>query len=279
MQAAAAGRRGEFWNGLLGSRSGEGNRCQPDSPGGEESAVPTPERGLIETVRCIDGAAPLLARHQERLSTSWSSWFGGAPPDLAELAGAAIAATRGGSGLVRITCLAGRRAAKAPTAEIRVATRPLVAPPPRVRVALSPQPRLEPAAERMHKQADRRWVEVHAVRAMDETLVWDDRHGLLEGTRTNLFVLRGRELVTPAVRFGLVAGVFRAELIARAARLRFRVSEREVHAVDFVDCDALLLTGSGVGVVAVAELDGRSVGNAAGRELARRIRTQIVERG
>ncbi|MBM4015356.1 MAG: hypothetical protein FJ293_10390 [Planctomycetes bacterium] len=240
----------------------------------EEAVVPSETRGLLETIRCRDGVAPLLARHQERLAGSWRHWFRGAPPALVEIAGSAIAATRGVGGLVRI---AFARNGREPA--IAVTRRPLPPAPRHCRVAIAATARMEPAAERSVKQLDRAWVERLAVAGVDETLVFDDEHGLLEGTRSNLFVWRGRELVTPPVASGLVPGVVRAEWIARAAEFGLTVVERAVTANDLRRCGALVLTGSGLGVVAVAECDGRPVGSASGREAVRRVRTRLLSGG
>lgn len=232
--------------------------------------------GLLETVRCIAGEAPLLWRHQERLARSWSSWFRGVPPDLAEVAGAAIAASRGGSSLVRISCL---RVAPDRAPRVEVESRPLPSVPSPLRVALAGLPRSEPPEERCHKQADRRWVTALSLPGVDETLVWDDDHGLLEGTRSNLFVLKGTTLVTPAIECGLVPGVVRAELVAAAPSLGLDLVEATVAPIDLATCDALLLTGCGIGVAAAHECDGRAIGTASGRARAAELRAKLLPGG
>lgn len=143
-------------------------------------------------------------------------------------------------------------------------------------MAIAAAPRREPPEVRRHKQADRRWVEQLAVAGADETLAWDAAHGLLEGTRSNVFVLRGDELSTPPVGNGLVPGVVRAELIARVGALRLAVVERSLGAIDLRECDALLLTGSGMGVVVAASCDGRAAGTPAGRARAARLRAAFA---
>ncbi|MSR45661.1 MAG: hypothetical protein EXS13_01105 [Planctomycetes bacterium] len=233
-------------------------------------------RGLLETVRCVDGAAPFLARHQERLATSWSRWFTGAAIDLAAVAGSAIAATKRGRGLVRVACLV---AVRGKSAEVSVTRRPLPPPPARWCVALAPKPRPEPKARRCHKQADRRGIEELTVTGANETLLWDDAHSLLEGTHSNLFVLVGSELITPPVAYGLVPGVVRAELCERAAAFKLTVTERTVTAADLVTCDALVLTGCGIGIVPVTECDGRPVGSPNGRARVQRLHVRLFPGG
>jgi len=203
-----------------------------------------------------------LARHQERLAASWPAFFAGTAPDLAEVAGAAIAAKHVAPELVRVAFAVAPRG-RAP--KVEVTRRPIAPPPSRWRVALAAAARGGTPESRRHKQLDRGWVDALAVAGADETLVWDDDHGLLEGTRSNLFVLVGGRLATPPVDHGLVPGVVRAELLARAKKLGFTAMERSLAAADLAACDALLLTGSGIGVVVVDECDGRPVGSSAGR--------------
>jgi hypothetical protein len=80
-----------------------------------------------------------------------------------------------------------------------VTRRALAPPPQRWRVALAAVARGGTPESRRHKQLERGWVDELAVAGADETLTWDDDHGLLEGTRSNLFVLKGNRLATPPV--------------------------------------------------------------------------------
>ncbi len=206
---------------------------------------------------------------------SWSTWFRGTAPDLAEVTGAAIAAAATPT-LVRVACLqrSGRSAPR-----IEVSSRALEPVPVRWRVALAVAAREESIEIRRHKQHDRRWVALAKVAGVEETLVWDGAHGLLEGTRSNLFVQRGDELSTPPADAGLVPGVVRAELLARAPELGLRVVERPLAATDLLRCDAMLLTGSGIGVVVVDECDGRAIGTGAGRARAARLHSALLPGG
>lgn len=223
--------------------------------------------GLLETLRCVDGAVALLELHQRRLARSWPRFFGGRPSRLDRIAAAAIAGSRGGAALVRVTFLGERGGPARATVEAR----PLPAPPRQVAVAIAASPRGDPVARRRHKCADRRWVEKLSAAGAFETLVWDDDGGLLEGTRSNLFLLRGSELTTPGERLGLVPGVVRARILRIAPQLGLAVREARIAPADLRGAAGLLLTGSGVGVVAVTECDGRAVGSRAAAALAARL--------
>lgn len=221
--------------------------------------------GLLETIRCERGRALFLDLHQRRLESSWGEHFAGTAPDLgrelerspAPAAGALVRAAYSGS--------RGGRARRS------IEARPLPPRPRRIDVAIAPRPREEPASVRRHKSLDRSWVEELAVDGAFETLVWDAADGLLEGTRTNVFAWFGSEIWTPPASAGLVAGVVRARVLAVAPRFGLRVRERSLEPQDLVRAEGLLLTGSGVGVRAVSECDGRPSGSPDLERLAREL--------
>jgi branched-subunit amino acid aminotransferase/4-amino-4-deoxychorismate lyase len=223
--------------------------------------------GLFETIRFEQRRALFVELHEARLRAAWPDLFDAPVPALARGVASAVAAAPAPRGLLRLDFTrAGRDGAK------RSATvRPLPPLRQRVKVAVASAPRSEPPAERRRKGPDRRWVDALADRGAFETLVWDDEHGLLEGTRTNLFVVVDGSLVTPPVRCGLVPGVVRAAVLSAAPALGWRVVERPVVPGDLQGSAGLLLTGVGVGVASVAECDGRPLELAASEPLARRL--------
>ena len=223
--------------------------------------------GLIETIRFERGRALFVEEHEARLRASWPERFDGSAPPLASTAAAAIARCERSSGLVRVEFARG--ADGRPTRD--VSERALPRMPGRVAVAIARAPRSGPPAARRLKSSDRAWVDELSEEGVFETLVWDDEHGLLEGTRTNLFVVRDGELVTPPVACGLVPGVVRAAVIAAAPAAGFRVVERPVTPADLRAANGLLLTGTGAGVVAVGVCDGRTLAVAVTEPLARRL--------
>ena len=232
--------------------------------------------GLIETIwQCAPSgaatsrSAPWIAAHQRRLDASWPAFFSGRAPRLAKLLPSPTPTPR----LVRLAFIG----APGLLASIEVKSRVVTAIPKRVVVVLASAPRDGDPSARRHKVADRRWAD--AARAGTaatafETLVWDEEHGLLEGTRTNLFLVRGSELWTSPVSAGLVPGVVRGRLIECAARSGLKVVERLLPPAALRGASALLLTGSGVGVIAVDECDGRAA-TEGGRQGAKELAAQL----
>ena len=82
-----------------------------------------------------------------------------------------------------------------------------------------------------HKTSDRAFYdEVRAAAGAFEVLFVDPRGFLTEGSFTNLFVARGKLLLTPPVARGLLPGVLRARLIAQG-----RAIEADLVPADLVD--------------------------------------------
>jgi D-alanine transaminase len=83
---------------------------------------------------------------------------------------------------------------------------------------------------------------------------------VLEGSRSNVFAVLRRELVTPPADGHILAGITRRILLGLAAGADLAPRERPLALAELSDCRALLLTNSVIEVVPVAALDGRPVG-------------------
>lgn len=85
-----------------------------------------------------------------------------------------------------------------------------------------------------------------------------DGHGrLIGGVSSNIFVLRGDQLLTPQLNCCGVAGVTRARLIARAPRLGYVVAVGEIRLADLDDAEALFYCNSVQGLRWVSRLGRR----------------------
>jgi para-aminobenzoate synthetase/4-amino-4-deoxychorismate lyase len=97
-----------------------------------------------------------------------------------------------------------------------------------------------------YEQAMRRRPDV------DEVLLFNERGELTESCRANLVVRVGKRFLTPPRESGLLAGTFRAELLARG-----RLEERILHASDLATADSVLLVNALRGFIRV-QLTGRA---------------------
>jgi branched-subunit amino acid aminotransferase/4-amino-4-deoxychorismate lyase len=90
-----------------------------------------------------------------------------------------------------------------------------------------------------------------------------DADGMItEGTTSNLFAWRGRQLLTPPIQ-GILPGLTRRLVIELAASDGVRVVEQPVRAEDLVDANEAFLTNSLVEVVPIIRVNARTIGSGA----------------
>ena len=90
-----------------------------------------------------------------------------------------------------------------------------------------------------------------------EGLMLDSRGQIVEGTMTNLFLVRGGVLMTPDLRRGGVAGVMRGLVLDLAREEGITVKQGTVSPADLAAAEALFVTNSLIGLWPVQELEGQ----------------------
>ena len=166
---------------------------------------------LKEALRVVDGACPLAALHQQRLSASAAEL--GFPTPAGAIA-AAVAGTPQGSWRVGVELFPDGR-----VEVVRTALTPLGTP---VAVLLADAPWPHNPLAR-HKTSwrthlDDAWRAAEAVGAFD-TIGYDDAGRVLEGGRSTVLALIDGAWVTPPVGLGVLPGVQRAALLLDPAAL------------------------------------------------------------
>lgn len=94
---------------------------------------------------------------------------------------------------------------------------------------------------------------------------------LLEGAISNLFLVRGGELLTPAVGAGFLAGLTRSKILALAGRLGLAARELDLYPADLAGADEAFVVGSVREILPVIRVDGRPVGAGTPGPLTRRL--------
>jgi branched-chain amino acid aminotransferase len=245
--------------------------------------------GLFETLRTWDGRPALLGRHLARLARSADAL--GLPLDPASLPDAeAVAALRRANGdgkdvLVRITLSGGGDGGEAGSLWMRTA--PLPPPPPAGGVALAPAPWAISAGDPLarHKTLNY-WSKRLAhgrgrEQGADEVLLATPDGRVWEGSRTNLFLVRGDALLTPGLDGPVLPGVMRAVVLEMAEGVGLSPREGDVTAADLDAADELFLTNSVRGIVPVGRTASRTF-EAPGprtRRLMDRLRLRVLEIG
>jgi len=93
---------------------------------------------------------------------------------------------------------------------------------------------------------------------LDDAVMLDHLGAVAECTSTNLFMLADGVLATPTTRAAL-PGITRRTILELAGELGIPAFERDIWPMELYAADAIFLTGSGAGVVPVAEVDGRAI--------------------
>ncbi len=81
-----------------------------------------------------------------------------------------------------------------------------------------------------------------------------------ECTGDNIFCLHGKQLVTPPVYVGNLAGITRRVAMELAAKAGLEVKEQLFRLIDVYCADEVFLTGTAAEIVPVVEVDGRCIG-------------------
>jgi branched-chain amino acid aminotransferase len=93
-----------------------------------------------------------------------------------------------------------------------------------------------------------------------EGLYVDELGRITEGTTSNLFVWRRRQLLTPPLA-GILPGVTRRLVMRTATTAGLCVRERPLFAADLGNADEAFITSSLAEVVPITDVDGRAIGN------------------
>ena len=92
-----------------------------------------------------------------------------------------------------------------------------------------------------------------------------------EGASSSFFVVRGGRLITHPLDEHILPGVVRDRTIGFALAARIRVDERPLREEELFDLDEAFLTSTTLGVMPVAEIDGRVIGNGRRGEITTRL--------
>ena len=109
------------------------------------------------------------------------------------------------------------------------------------------------------------------LRGADEALILNAQGRVAEAAVANLFVVRGRRVLTPPTTEGALPGITRRSVLEIASELEIATEEAALGRSELFTADEVFMTGSGAGIVPVARLDGQPIGNGALRPITDRI--------
>ncbi len=111
-----------------------------------------------------------------------------------------------------------------------------------------------------------------------EVLLVDHEQRITEGSRSNVFFIKGSELITPPGKQVLL-GITRQKTIACAQKLNFKINEAEVNTEEMKTFDAAFITGTSPKILPINEVEGNlfDVKNMVLRALMKEYDTRIEE--
>jgi 4-amino-4-deoxychorismate lyase len=232
-------------------------------------------RGAFETIRVYAGRPFRLDDHLERLAASSERLD--LPPVEADafrrLAEQAVGAAGEGDVVLRLYLTPGREGEGRPTALAMVSTIPAVLEERRasgtrmIAVPLGLDPNLRAEAPwllggvKSTSYAVNMAAEAEARRrGADDAVFLAAGRIVLEGPVTNVWWRRGRQLFTPALDLGILAGVTRSTLMEQAEALGYAVREGAYPVEELAAAEEAFTSSSVREVMPVIELDGAPIG-------------------
>ena len=83
---------------------------------------------------------------------------------------------------------------------------------------------------------------------MDEALVLNTSNFICDGSKSNIFLIKSDEVITPALHQGCINGVMRRHLIAELKSSGRVIKQQEVSEEDLLDADEIFVTNALVGI-------------------------------
>jgi len=95
----------------------------------------------------------------------------------------------------------------------------------------------------------------------DEAILLNANGFVADGWAHNIFIVRNKDLLTPTLSAGALAGITRDTIITLAREAGYAVLEKDLVRSDLYLADECFLTGTAAGVVPLVEVDARPVGS------------------
>jgi branched-chain amino acid aminotransferase len=108
-----------------------------------------------------------------------------------------------------------------------------------------------------------------------EAFIVDGRGNVLEGTTSNVFIVKDGRLITVPAESGILSGITRAYLLRAAERLALPVDIRDIREEELATADEIFISSTLREVFPVVRLDRRTVGSGRPGPLTRRIHEEF----
>jgi branched-chain amino acid aminotransferase len=109
----------------------------------------------------------------------------------------------------------------------------------------------------------------------DEVLMLDSEGHVAEGSGQNIFVVKNGAIRTPAPYAGILKGVTRDVVIELAREAGYDMQETMLNRYDVYTADEAFFTGTASEVIAIRQVDGRTIGNGKSGPVTRDLRSRF----
>ena len=114
---------------------------------------------------------------------------------------------------------------------------------------------------------------IHA--GADEVLMLDSAGHVAEGSGQNIFVVKNGALRTPSPYAGILKGVTRDTVIDLAREAGYDMQETMLNRYDVYTADEAFFTGTASELIAIRQVDGRTIGNGKSGPVTRDLRSRF----
>ena len=98
------------------------------------------------------------------------------------------------------------------------------------------------------------------IAGVEEAIMLNSQGFVSECTGDNIFLIKGKQLLTPPLSAGALYGITRGTVMDIARESGLEVSEPNLTRYDVYNADEVFLTGTGAEVIPVTKVDGRVIG-------------------
>ncbi len=99
-----------------------------------------------------------------------------------------------------------------------------------------------------------------SAKKLDEAIILNNKGYVCEGSRTNIFFVKDKEVFTPSLGCGCLGGITRGVIFDLAKKRAIKVFEGQWTPFDLYDADEAFLTNSLIGVMPLTLLEDKPIG-------------------
>ena len=111
-------------------------------------------------------------------------------------------------------------------------------------------------------------------KGLDEAVLIDQRGNVIEGSRSNIFMIKKNRIYTPSLASGCLRGITRSCILKIARAQGNPCTELMLKAAKLKDADELFLTNSLLGVMPLTSMNGQKIGQGRPGPVTRKFRRQ-----